>query len=81
MATIIPWKLRFQAGLIPAPAWSAIWLTWIPLCMKKSWNVLVNNLNTLPEFQGNVPTTENLCVEVFDILERDFHHAEVDKVH
>ena len=38
------------------------------------------NLNTLPEFQGNVPTTENLCVEVFDILKRDFHHAEVDKV-
>jgi 6-pyruvoyltetrahydropterin/6-carboxytetrahydropterin synthase len=38
------------------------------------------NLNTLPEFQGIVPTTENLCVEVFDILERDFHHAEVDKV-
>ena len=38
------------------------------------------NLNMLPEFQGNVPTTENLCVEVFEILERDFHHAEVDKV-
>jgi 6-pyruvoyltetrahydropterin/6-carboxytetrahydropterin synthase len=38
------------------------------------------NLNTLAEFQGIVPTTENLCVEVFDILERDFHHARVDKV-
>jgi len=38
------------------------------------------NLNTLAEFQGTVPTTENLCVEIFDILERDFHHAEVDKV-
>lgn len=38
------------------------------------------NLNTLEEFQGIVPTTENLCVEVFDILERDFHHAQVDKV-
>ena len=24
------------------------------------------NLNTLPEFQETVPTTENLCVEVFD---------------
>lgn len=38
------------------------------------------NLNTLAEFQGIVPTTENLCVEVFDILEADFHHAQVDKV-
>ena len=38
------------------------------------------NLNTLPEFQGIVPTTENLCIEVFDILEEGFHHAQVDKV-
>ena len=38
------------------------------------------NLNTLAEFHGTVPTTENLCVEVFDILEEGFHHAEVDKV-
>ena len=38
------------------------------------------NLNMLAEFQGIVPTTENLCVEVFDVLERDFHHAQVDKI-
>jgi len=38
------------------------------------------NLNTLAEFQGTVPTTENLCVEIFDILEENFHHAQVDKV-
>ena len=38
------------------------------------------NLNTLAEFQGSVPTTENLCVEIFDILEENFHHAQVDKV-
>jgi 6-pyruvoyltetrahydropterin/6-carboxytetrahydropterin synthase len=38
------------------------------------------NLNMLEEFQGTVPTTENLCVEVFEILERDFHHAQVDKI-
>jgi 6-pyruvoyltetrahydropterin/6-carboxytetrahydropterin synthase len=38
------------------------------------------NLNTLSEFQGTVPTTENLCIEVFDILEREFQHAQVDKV-
>jgi 6-pyruvoyltetrahydropterin/6-carboxytetrahydropterin synthase len=38
------------------------------------------NLNTLTEFERTVPTTENLCVEIFDILEEDFHHAKVDKV-
>jgi 6-pyruvoyltetrahydropterin/6-carboxytetrahydropterin synthase len=38
------------------------------------------NLNTLAEFEAIVPTTENLCVEVFDILEREFHLALVDKV-
>lgn len=38
------------------------------------------NLNTLDEFQGTVPTTENLCVEVYDILQRDFRPARVDKV-
>jgi 6-pyruvoyltetrahydropterin/6-carboxytetrahydropterin synthase len=38
------------------------------------------NLNTLAEFQSTVPTTENLCVEVFDILEENFHYAQVDKV-
>lgn len=38
------------------------------------------NLNTLPEFQETVPTTENLCVEVFEILEENFHHAQIDKV-
>ena len=36
------------------------------------------NLNTLPEFLEIVPTTENLCVEVFDILEENFHHAQID---
>jgi 6-pyruvoyltetrahydropterin/6-carboxytetrahydropterin synthase len=38
------------------------------------------NLNTLPDFQGVVPTTENLCVAVYGILEREFRHAAVDKV-
>jgi 6-pyruvoyltetrahydropterin/6-carboxytetrahydropterin synthase len=38
------------------------------------------DLNTLAEFQGTVPTTENLCVEIFDILEEGFHQAQVDKV-
>jgi 6-pyruvoyltetrahydropterin/6-carboxytetrahydropterin synthase len=38
------------------------------------------NLNMLAEFQGVVPTTENLCVEIFEVLERDFHCAQVDKI-
>jgi 6-pyruvoyltetrahydropterin/6-carboxytetrahydropterin synthase len=38
------------------------------------------NLNTLEEFQGTVPTTENLCVEVYGVLQKGFHHARVDKV-
>jgi 6-pyruvoyltetrahydropterin/6-carboxytetrahydropterin synthase len=38
------------------------------------------NLNTLPEFSAVVPTTENLCVEVYEILKREFRHAEVEKV-
>ena len=38
------------------------------------------NLNTLEEFQKLVPTTENLCVEVFDRLHKDFRPAHVEKV-
>ena len=38
------------------------------------------NLNTLAEFERIVPTTENLCMEIFGILEENFHHAQVDKV-
>jgi 6-pyruvoyltetrahydropterin/6-carboxytetrahydropterin synthase len=38
------------------------------------------NLNTLAEFAAMVPTTENLCVVVFDILQRGFHHAHLERV-
>ena len=38
------------------------------------------NLNTLPEFQRRVPTTENLCIEIFEILKRDFRNAHLEKV-
>ncbi len=38
------------------------------------------NLNTLAAFQGVVPTTENLCVRVYDILREGFHHAQVEKI-
>ena len=38
------------------------------------------NLNTLAEFTAAVPTTENLCVAVYDILQRGFRHAHLEKV-
>ena len=40
----------------------------------------LENLNTLPEFAKNVPTTENLCVEIFEILQRGFLHAHLERV-
>lgn len=38
------------------------------------------NLNTLTEFAGTVPTTENLCMVVHDILQRGFRPAHLEKV-
>jgi len=37
-------------------------------------------LNTLPEFKQVVPTTENLCIRVYEILQRGFRHAHLEKV-
>jgi 6-pyruvoyltetrahydropterin/6-carboxytetrahydropterin synthase len=38
------------------------------------------NLNTMEEFQKRVPTTENLCMEVFDRLQKGFRPAKVERV-
>ena len=38
------------------------------------------NLNTLAEFKDLVPTTENLCIEIYRILEQGFHHAGIEKI-
>jgi len=38
------------------------------------------NLNTLPEFASQVPTTENLCIAIYDILWRGFRQAHLEKV-
>src|SRR5437660_1637592 len=38
------------------------------------------NLNTLPGFAGTVPTTENLCEQIYDILQRGFGYAHLEKV-
>jgi 6-pyruvoyltetrahydropterin/6-carboxytetrahydropterin synthase len=40
----------------------------------------LENLNMLEEFARNVPTTENLCVEIFEILQRGFPHAHLERV-
>src|SRR6266436_860098 len=38
------------------------------------------NLNMRPEFVRNVPTTENLCTAIYDILQRGFGQAHLEKV-
>lgn len=38
------------------------------------------NLNTLPEFVAHAPTTENLCIAVYDILQRGFREAHLERV-
>jgi 6-pyruvoyltetrahydropterin/6-carboxytetrahydropterin synthase len=38
------------------------------------------NLNTLPNFAKDVPTTENLCASIYDILQRSFTQAHLEKV-
>ncbi len=40
----------------------------------------LENLNTLQEFSKTVPTTENLCIEIFEVLQRAFGYAHLDKV-
>ncbi len=40
----------------------------------------LENLNTKQEFVVTVPTTENLCIEIFERLQRGFPHAHLDKV-
>jgi 6-pyruvoyltetrahydropterin/6-carboxytetrahydropterin synthase len=40
----------------------------------------LQNLNTVQEFAQLVPTTENLSVEIFEILQRGFQMAHLDGV-
>jgi len=40
----------------------------------------IQNLNGLPEFAQQVPTTENLCAAIYDILKRGFNYAHLEKV-
>ena len=38
------------------------------------------NLNMLAEFRRTVPTTENLCMCIYEILQRGFRQAHLEKV-
>jgi 6-pyruvoyltetrahydropterin/6-carboxytetrahydropterin synthase len=38
------------------------------------------NLNLLPEFKAVVPTTENLCIAIHEIMKRGFRFAHLEKV-
>jgi 6-pyruvoyltetrahydropterin/6-carboxytetrahydropterin synthase len=38
------------------------------------------NLNLLPEFKAKVPTTENLCIAIYEIVKRGFQFAHLEKV-
>jgi len=38
------------------------------------------NLNLLTEFAQQVPTTENLCIAIFEIVKRGFKKAHLDKI-
>jgi 6-pyruvoyltetrahydropterin/6-carboxytetrahydropterin synthase len=40
----------------------------------------LENLNTLQEFAETVPTTENLCVQIYEILQRGFKKAHLERV-
>lgn len=40
----------------------------------------LENLNTIQEFAVTVPTTENLCIQIFEILQRTFPQAHLEKV-
>jgi 6-pyruvoyltetrahydropterin/6-carboxytetrahydropterin synthase len=40
----------------------------------------LQNLNTVSEFCQAVPTTENLSASIYDILQRGFTHAHLEKV-
>ena len=40
----------------------------------------LQNLDVLPEFQKQVPTTENLCVCIYEIVRRGFTLAHLEKI-
>ena len=62
-------------------AWSAIWSIWTRVWKGEVLSRYhLENLNVMKEFAVTVPTTENLCIEIFDILQRGFPHAHLERV-
>ena len=43
-------------------------------------NFDIQDLNHMSEFAEAVPTTENLCIVLYDILQRGFTHAHLERV-
>jgi 6-pyruvoyltetrahydropterin/6-carboxytetrahydropterin synthase len=43
-------------------------------------NYDIQDLNHMPEFADAVPTTENLCIVLYDILQRGFTYAHLERV-
>jgi 6-pyruvoyltetrahydropterin/6-carboxytetrahydropterin synthase len=39
-----------------------------------------SNLNTLPAFSVSIPSTENLCREIYGIVQKGFRPAKLDKI-
>ncbi len=74
-------KSRSAGRWTKAPGWSATWSTWTASCEREILQRFdLENLNTRAEFAQAVPTTENLCTAIYDILQRGFTHAHLDKV-
>ena len=40
----------------------------------------LENLNQVQEFAVTVPTTENLCIQIFEIMQRGFPRAHLERV-
>ncbi len=38
------------------------------------------NLNLLPDFSRQVPTTENLCIQIYEIVQRGLAHVHLERV-
>ena len=41
----------------------------------------IENLNMRPEFADSVPTTENLCIVIFDLLNQDILKRKFTQAH
>jgi 6-pyruvoyltetrahydropterin/6-carboxytetrahydropterin synthase len=63
------------------PAWSAIWSIWMAFVHAQILERYDHqNLNLLSEFAKDVPTTENLCIAIYEIVKRGFSKAHLEKI-